>query len=224
MNRHPIQCSHVGRTDHLIRQSEHQRLGLTMSFPRRDLLRVASLLCGVFLPWFFFFAETSRAQSIELYGGYSFVRAPVTFTQTILCPVPSCPSSPNTHTLNMNGWEAGGAFKFIGPLSLAADFSGTSGSLSGANAHLQTYLVGPQVRFPGPISPFAHFLFGAAHEAISAGGPTQNAFATAIGGGIDLKLLPFISVRPIQFDYLLTRFNSSNQHQPRVSAGIVLRF
>jgi hypothetical protein len=177
-------------------------------------------------------AVPSRAQSIEVYGAYSYVRAPVTFVQTILCPIPTCPPSSNTHTLNMNGWEAGGAVKFIGPLSLKADFSGTSGSFNGANTHLQTYLVGPQLRVPGPISLFGHFLVGVAHEAISAGGsggiatsgPTQNAFATAVGGGLDLKILPFISVRPIQLDYLLTRFNSSTQHQPRVSAGIVLRF
>jgi hypothetical protein len=194
-------------------------------------MRAVSLFCATLL-LLGLFAAPSHAQSVELYGEYSFVRVPVTFTQTILCPVPGCPSSTNTHTLNMNGWEAGGAFKFIGPLSLAADFSGMSGSFNGANTHLQTYLVGPQVRFPGPISPFAHFLVGAAHEAISTGssnnigtsGPTQNAFATAIGGGLDLRVLPFISLRPIQFDYLLTRFNSSNQHQPRVSAGIVVRF
>lgn len=197
-------------------------------------MRRVSLLCTsvVLLFLLFMWAAPSRAQSIELYGAYSFVRAPVTFTQTILCPVPGCPSSSNTHTLNMNGWEAGAAVKFIGPLSLKADFNGTSGSFNGANTHLQTYLVGPQLRVPGPISLFGHFLVGAAHEAISAGGsggvatsgPTQNAFATAVGGGLDLKVLPFISLRPIQLDYLLTRFNSSTQHQPRVSAGVVIRF
>ena len=193
-------------------------------------MRWISLLCVLFT-LLCITAPVSQAQ-VELYGSYSFVRAPVTFTQTILCPTTGCPSSSNTHTLNMNGWEAGAAVKFIGPLSLKADFNGTSGSFNGANTHLQTYLVGPQLRVPGPISLFGHFLVGVAHEAISAAnsggvatsGPTQNAFATAVGGGLDLKVLPFISLRPIQLDYLLTRFNSSTQHQPRVSAGIVLRF
>ena len=175
-------------------------------------------------------ATTSRAQSVELFGGYSFVHAPVTFTQTILCPVPGCPSTTNTQHLNFNGWEAGGAFKVFGPLALAADFSRTSGSFQGANVHLQTYLAGPQLRFPGRISPFAHFLLGAAHESVSTSagslifGPTQNGFATALGGGVDLKVLPFIAVRPVQVDYLLTHFNSNTQNQLRVSAGIVLRF
>ena len=176
------------------------------------------------------FAAPSHAQGIEVFGGYSFVRAPVTFTQTILCPVPGCPTGTNTQNLNLNGWEVGGAFKILGPLALAADFGRTSASFQGANTHLQTYLAGPQLRFPGRISPFAHFLVGAAHESIdtSAGsltfGPTQSAFATAIGGGIDLKVLPLLAIRPIQVDYLLTHFNSSTQNQPRVSAGIVVHF
>ena len=192
-------------------------------------MRVFMWLCSLLFTSLVF-ASPSLAQSIELFGGYSFVRAPVRFTETVsACPL--CPVTLTTQNLNLNGWEAGGAFKVFGPLALAADFGETSGSFHGANTHLQTYLVGPQLRFPGPISPYAHFLFGAAHESIgTSGGPlittgaTQNAFATAIGGGLDLKVLPFISLRPIQFDYLLTHFNSQTQNQPRISAGIVLRF
>jgi hypothetical protein len=52
------------------------------------------------------FATPSHAQSIELFGGYSFVRAPVSFTQPILCPAASCPNGTNTQHLNFNGWEA----------------------------------------------------------------------------------------------------------------------
>jgi len=176
------------------------------------------------------FATPSHAQSIELFGGYSFVRAPVSFTQPVLCPAPSCPSATNTQHLNLNGWEAGGAFKILGPLALAADFSRTSGSFQGANTYIQTYLAGPQLRFPGRISPFAHFLVGAAHESISTGGgsltfvPTQNAFSTALCFAIYLKLLPLVSIRPIQVDYLLTHFNSSTQNQLRASAGVVVHF
>jgi hypothetical protein len=194
------------------------------------LIRVFASLAALTLS-LFLFAAPSRAQ-VELYGGYSFVRADVTYIQTAgTCAPPCVPQSINTH-LNLQGWEASGALKILGPLSAKADFNGTFGSFHGAHTHLQTYLFGPQVRFPAPVSPFAHFLFGAAHEAIGTGvsggtftsGPTQNAFATAVGAGIDIKILPLISFRPIQFDYLLTRFNNSNQQQPRVSAGLVLHF
>ena len=182
----------------------------------------------------FFLALPSHAQSIELFGGYSFVRAPVTFTQTPqgTCVIPGCPTTLTTPKLNLNGFEVGGAFKVLGPLALAADFADTSGSFQGANTHLRTYLVGPQLRLPGPISPFAHFLVGAAHEsgASSSGplltttGPVQTGFATTLGGGIDLKVLPLISIRPLQVDYLLTHFNSATQNQFRISAGVVVHF
>jgi len=193
-------------------------------------MRILWVICTVLIT--FLFASPSHAQSIELFGGYSFVRAPVRFTETVgACPTVACPVTLTTQDLNLNGWEAGAAFKVFGPLALAADFAETSGSFHGANTHLQTYLAGPQLRFPGPISPFAHFLVGAAHESIGTGagplittGPTQNAFATAIGGGLDLKVLPFISIRAVQFDYLLTHFGSQTQNQPRISAGVVLRF
>jgi len=192
---------------------------------------VASI--GTFFFAALLFAAPSRAQSIELFGGYSFVRPSVTYFQTPqgTCVITGCPTTTTTQTRNFNGWEVGGAFKVLGPLALAADFSDTSGSFQGANTRLKTYLAGPQLRFPGPISPFVHFLAGAAHESIGTGasvlittGPTQTALATALGGGLDLKMLPFVSLRPIQVDYLLTHFNSKTQNQPRISAGIVLRF
>jgi hypothetical protein len=181
------------------------------------------------------FAAPAPAQKLELFGGYSFVRAPVTFDQTpSACLGTVCPNVIilNTPTLNLNGWEASGAVKVLGPLALAADFDGTTGSFQGANTHLNAYLFGPQLRFPGPISLFAHALIGDAHESIHSGvtsefltsGPTQNAFATALGGGLDWHLIPFISLRIIQVDYLYTHFNSRTENQPRISAGLVVHF
>jgi hypothetical protein len=87
-------------------------------------MRCISLLCTsvVLLLLLCMCSAPSHAQSIELYGAYSFVRAPVTFTQTILCPVPGCPSSSNTHTLNMNGWEAGAAGEIHWPAQLESGF------------------------------------------------------------------------------------------------------
>ena len=195
-------------------------------------MRIFTSLC-TFVFVAFLFAIPSHAQGIELFGGYSFVRAPVTFAQTPqgTCVITGCPTTTTTRNLNLNGWEAGGAFKVLGPLALAADYGDTSASFQGAHTHLRTYLVGPQLRFPGPISPFVHFLAGGAHESTTSSigpvitaSPTRNTFATAAGGGLDLKLLPLLSVRPIQIDYLLTHFNSNTQNQFRYSAGIVVRF
>jgi hypothetical protein len=195
-------------------------------------LRILKLLCPLVVAAFLF-VKPSHAQNIELFGGYSFVRPQVTYLQAPqgTCVITGCVTTTTTQNLNFNGWEVGGALKVLGPVALAADYSDTSGSFQGAHTHLKTYLFGPQLRFPGPISPFAHFLVGGAHEStssavgpITTSSPTQNGFATALGGGLDLKLLPLLSVRPIQIDYLLTHFNSKTQNQFRYSAGIVVRF
>lgn len=59
--------------------------------------------------------------------------------------------------------------------------------------------------------------------------PSNNAFDFIIGGGIDIPVGHYISIRPAQFDYVLTRFDSafttSNQNQSnfRYQAGIVFR-
>jgi len=125
------------------------------------------------------------------------------------CVVTGCITTFTTQNLNLNGWNVGGAFKVLGPLALKGGLRRYVWIVPGANTHLKTYLIGPQLRFPGPISPFAHFLIGGAHEStdtangpIITASPTRNAFATTLGGGLDLKMLPFISLRPIQIDYL----------------------
>ena len=58
----------------------------------------------------------------------------------------------------------------------------------------------------------------------------RNGFAAAIGGGMDIPLGHFISVKPIQLEYLMTQdpspFTQVNhtQNNLRYSAGIVFRF
>jgi hypothetical protein len=114
-------------------------------------------------------------------------------------------------------------------LRLVGDFGGQYGSLSGGSTHLITYLAGPQFSFPARVSPFVHGLFGGAHESVNANfsiAPlgSSNAFAFAIGGGIDLKAERFVSLRLIQIDYVYTHLYGRSQSAPRVSAGFVFHF
>src|SRR5258708_29241424 len=91
------------------------------------------------------FATPSRAQKIELYGGYSFTHAPVTFLQTsALCPFQGCPTAANTQHLNLNGWEVSPASKIFGPLPFASENSATSVTPQGSNTPLKTDFFGPQ--------------------------------------------------------------------------------
>jgi len=45
-----------------------------------------------------------------------------------------------------------------------------------------------------------------------------------LGGGVDFALTDRIAIRPIQADYLMSRFLGTRQDNIRLSAGIVLRF
>jgi hypothetical protein len=188
---------------------------------RKTLLAFTVVILGLV------FAGPAQAQ-VQLFGGYSYLRPSVT-TQPSVCPLgelPPCPAE-TTH-LNLNGWDASASFDPMPVFGFTADFGGNYGTFQGSTIHVQTYMFGPQVRFPGPISPFTHVLFGGAHETIGASGSVSassaNAFAAAAGGGLDIKLVPFVSLRVIQIDEVITRFGSTTQHQPRASAGFVIHF
>jgi len=188
-------------------------------------------------------ASSAQAQgSIRIFGGYSYLRPSLTQTETFVCTAPPCPVPPQppdlrvTSNPSLNGWEVSATMKLIPFIGITADFSGhTGGALGQSSANYHTYLFGPELRLGRPISPFAHFLLGGAHVSGSNAtlsalpyntvlGFKDTAFASALGGGIDFSVLPFIALRPIQIDLLTTRFHSSTQNQPRISAGLVLHF
>jgi hypothetical protein len=211
-------------------------------------MRIIKLVPAILLVVLFFSAPLRAQDKIEIFGGFSYARVPVQIFNAIAiggpiivippgtCPVTGCPPGVGgvftTDHVNTHGWEFSGAFKPIPWLGAVADFSEHYGSTHGSSLHLNTYLFGPQVSFPARVSPFAHVLFGAAHESLSNPGValgipnlgTDTAFATAIGAGIDVKALPFLSLRLFQVDYLMTRFGGNTQNQPQASAGVVLHF
>jgi Outer membrane protein beta-barrel domain len=178
-------------------------------------------------------ARQAEAQNfVEVFGGYSYVRGSVPVTSTIFCPELTCPVTTGTDHPSLNGWEAAGTINPGKWWGITADFSGHYGSVGSSSTHLQTYLFGPKLTYHGPVSPFVHVLLGVAHESVGTGTTSAgitvpmsgSAFALALGAGIDIKIVPLISFRPIQIDYLLTRFNSGTQSQPRISAGLVVHF
>jgi opacity protein-like surface antigen len=139
---------------------------------------------------------------------------------------------------NTNGWEASVEGKVIPFLGFVADFDGHYGSQnlifscpaslfpcgpSSTDITEHNYLFGPRVSFPsGKFRPFAQVLFGGAHLNGGAIG-SDTSFATAVGGGLDYKLIPLLAWR-IQGDYVQTRLFHNTQNNVRISTGIVLRF
>jgi hypothetical protein len=183
-------------------------------------------------------ATSCKAQDkVELFGGYSYFRASIREGQFNPC-VTACPNLTfSTSHANLNGWALSGQYKFLPFFGAVVDFNGTYGTANGAGAREHTFLVGPQVSLPTKVSPFVHALFGAANEGreprfcaavtsitcpFTLGSDTS--FATAIGAGFDIKIVPFMKLRLIQADYLRTQLHGVTQNQPRASAGIVFHF
>jgi len=186
------------------------------------------------------FSQAQSQQRLEVFAGYSYVRTPLSAQGYSFCQgLPPCQILLNySGTANASGFEASGAFRFTRHWSAVADAGGTFGSTNLDNQynstehdteHQYTYLFGPQISWSRHISPFAQALFGAAHRSQSFSSPpymgnftpiSENSFAAAF----DLNLTRHIGIRAVQFRELLTRFNSSTQYQPEISAGAVFRF
>jgi hypothetical protein len=107
-----------------------------------------------------------------------------------------------------------------------------------------TYLFGPVVKVPtSRVTFFGETLFGGSNtngyadliKALNAGGGTisasgtQHPFTMAVGGGLDINLSKHVALRPVELDYVLTRYtnpltSTNNQNNFRYLAGVVFRF
>jgi outer membrane immunogenic protein len=161
---------------------------------------------------------------VDIFAGYSYVRAN--------------PGPTSGDSFSLDGGSASLTYHFRSWISGVADFGGyTNGNImgTGVNGTLSTYLFGPRFSYRSyhHFTPFAETLFGVAHAGAGINGGTlgtsQNSFAMAVGGGVDYRINNRLSFRPLQVDYLLTRFsegtpNNQTQNNLRASTGIVIHF
>lgn len=197
------------------------------------------LMAGLVLLLFPFTALGQSTPKVELFGGYSYLRA----------------DGDGDPSANLHGWNASIAGNMNNWLGLVADFSGHYGSESlsfvlgpvdffqtRADDSTHAFLFGPRVSYRkhNKVTPFVHTLIGAVHDKVdnitvitarvgnAAAGTlpksiSETAFGLALGGGLDVKATDRIAVRLVQADYLLTRFHDDSQHNLRLSFGLVLR-
>jgi hypothetical protein len=138
---------------------------------------------------------------------------------------------------NANGWEGSLEGKVPPWVGIVADFSGHYGSQNfpvfcppipgpctiNVNFNEHNVLFGPRVSASvGKFRPFAEAMFGVGHVNANVVG-TDTSFATALGGGIDYRLIRPVAWR-FQGDYVQTQFFGTTQNNLRLSTGIVLRF
>ena len=183
--------------------------------------KIAGILFGIFMV-----AGMAQAQiptGGNIFIGYSFSRSE------------AGPGAGNI--VNLNGWEGSLEGKFLPWIGVVADFGATYGSnnlfpaitcpIAGCgpqnnDVKRYTVLFGPRVSVPiGKFTPFAQALFGAGHASQS--GSTDTSFATAIGGGLDYRLIHGLALR-LQGDDVHTQFFGARQDNLRISAGIDIRF
>jgi outer membrane protein OmpA-like peptidoglycan-associated protein len=160
--------------------------------------------------------------------------------------------------VDLQGGDANIAFNLNRYFGLVADFAGyhadsltfngagtpRSSRTVDADGKVFTYMAGPRLSFRQPrFTFFGQALIGGASAnevTISGckGSPfctplaSQNVFALALGGGLDVKIHRHIALRLIQAEYLMTRFKdpsspagtSGTRNNLRLSAGIVFLF
>jgi hypothetical protein len=176
---------------------------------------------------------------VEVFGGYSLLRLDA--------------NAAPTDQRNLNGWDAELGGKVLPFVSIVGDVSGhyqtiDLGSVGNVKNSVYTFMGGPRVSVKvGGIRPFAHVLFGLEHDKSEANAlvlpaglgslgtftDSNNNFAMAVGGGVDISVAPFLAIRPVKLDYLFVRNDvfdinglsvATHTNNLRYSAGIVLHF
>ena len=145
------------------------------------------------------FCSPSIAQEskpVDVFGGYQFAHA-----------------QPNA---NGNGWNVAVTGNLTHSIGITGDFSGNYES----GSSLYTYMGGPTFAIRTErVTPFVHALFGGAHA------DGLDAFAMALGGGLDVNAGDHFAVRLVQADWLMFRRSGvSSNGNARVSVGVVFRF
>jgi len=137
--------------------------------------------------------------------------------------------------VNMNGWRASLEGKLFPALGIVTDFSGHYGSegatvptgagpaVVNVTGHELDVMFGPRVGVSvGKFRPFGEFEIGVGHVNTNFFG-SDTSFATAVGGGLDYKIVRIAALR-LEGDYVSTRFFGTTQNNFRLSTGLVLRF
>lgn len=172
-------------------------------------------------------AQKNDAQKFdkwEVYAGYNFERS---FGDLNFYSETSATKYNMYSPFSSNGGQLSAAYfpwKHIG-FKTAFTYAGKSAGISGESGYVlntitRSYLIGPTVRWTVPglyqnrVSVFGQQLFGATHYSMGASYKGQpdgcnvndqscraSGFTEVTGGGVDLRVNRYISVRPLELDY-----------------------
>jgi opacity protein-like surface antigen len=210
---------------------------------------LATSVCLLLLPMASWAQSTTQASTHNSGSSYPKFEVPIDFSFINVHP-----DFPKITSFNVFGGGLAGVYNFTPIVGIKADFqfytqgSGVRNTLEHdgfpagqLSANFVTYMFGPQFKkHSGKFQPFGEALFGAAHsnefaqilvdEGIINKSSTNNAFAMEFGGGLDIPLTPNIQFRPVEVDYLLTRFGvngttyTGSQNNFKYSVGVNFEF
>jgi len=176
-------------------------------------------------------SAAAHAQKLEVGGGYAHI----------------------TGDLGLDGYNVGGALWFSRRVSMAfgydsaydtskiGTFELTSTGEVAVKSHIQDFLVGPRIYFPGAIkskkvkygkrlTPFGELQFGLTHlntaiNQVSVGSKSASdtAFSWMLGGGVDYILAPHWTAR-VNLGLLRTHLADTGQSRLRLGLGIAYTF
>ena len=166
------------------------------------LLATALLLCGA--------CGAQSLHNSDAYFGYSRLGSETFY--------------PNVGGLN--GWNAAVHIHMRPFLGVEGDVGHYGLGTSASVPKTTTFLVGPRVTLKAlGVALFAHGLLGGEHSSNSAGvSISGGTFAYAVGGGVDLPVLPFFAFRVGGDRIAAPSLSPSSAQKYRVNAGLVLRF
>ena len=125
----------------------------------------------------------------------------------------------------LNGWEAALHVHLRPFVGAEADVSQYGIGSDSTMPRTTSFLFGPRVTIGAArVHLFAHGLFGGEHSSSPDGTISGNAFAFALGGGLDVPIAPFFAWR-VAGDYLKAPTQYPTGGTPgRFSTGLVFRF
>ena len=164
-------------------------------------------------------AQETETPKIELYGGYDYVRYNAN---------PRINGVSSSVSYGANGISGQVAYNPNNRFGIVGEVSGYRLARSGLGTTYQvSYLFGPRVSLRRHVvRPFAQVLFGGVWAADGVTLGPVSAFGMTAGGGIDLRVSRYFTVRPLQAEYFMTKFPdgaNNRQNNFRFGAGIVLR-
>jgi len=126
----------------------------------------------------------------------------------------------------LNGWQGAVNVKVLPFVGIEGDVAQYGLGTSSDKVRTTTYLFGPRVTAGAlGVRVFAHGLVGGEHSSSSGGVSVDSSTYTyAVGGGVDLPMVPHFSWR-VTGDYLKApNLTSENGNPYRFGTGLVFRF